>query len=81
MTVRIAEGRLEAVRGENTGADVVVTAPPPLVAAAVHGKAPLEVLDGLRVEGNAAAFERFIDFFHLPPKVQASGDQASGSEP
>ncbi len=81
MTVRIAHGRLEAWRGEADGADVVVTAAPPLVAAAVYGKAPPEALEGMRVTDEAAVFERFIGFFHLPPKAEIAGAQVSVSDP
>lgn len=72
MVVRVADGRLEAWRGEAEDADVVVTATPPLVAAAVYGKVPLRALVGLALEGDAAVFERFVGFFHLPPKAEVT---------
>lgn len=72
MVVSVAEGRIETRRGEVEAAEVVVRAPPPVVAAAVYGKVPLATLEGegaMRIEGDRAVFARFIDFFHLPEKA------------
>lgn len=64
--VRIADGRLTAHRGEPDDADLIVTGEPSLLAAVVYGKQPLELVE---LEGDRALAERFIDLFHLPPKV------------
>lgn len=72
--VKIRKGALKARRGEIENCDVVVHAAPPNVAAAVYGKVPPSVLEAageMRLEGDAAVFERFIDFFHLPEKAVA----------
>jgi hypothetical protein len=71
--VRIANGELTAARGDVAGADFVLTAPPPLIAAAVYGKVPFEALaeSGLTIEGDQGAANRFVTFFALPPKVGA----------
>ncbi|OGN51013.1 MAG: transcriptional regulator [Caulobacterales bacterium RIFOXYB1_FULL_67_16] len=70
--VEIAQGRLEARRGEIKDADVVLVTHPQAVAAAVYGKAPLNALEAQGdwvVRGDARVFERFVDFFHLPEKA------------
>lgn len=72
MVVSVAEGQIEARRGEPEEADVVVRAAPPVVAAAVYGKVPLAALEGegaITIEGDRDVFARFIDFFHLPEKA------------
>jgi DNA-binding HxlR family transcriptional regulator len=70
--VEIADGILEARRGDVEDADVTLTARPEQVAAAVYGKVPLRMLeaeDGLAIKGDVRVFERFVDFFHLPEKA------------
>lgn len=72
MVVRVAGGRIETRRGEPEEAEVIVRAPPPVVAAAVYGKVPLAALEGegaMTMDGDRAVFARFIDFFHLPEKA------------
>ncbi len=72
MVVTVADGVIDARRGEVEACDVVVRAPAQVVAAAVYGKVPLEALDGegtMAVEGDRAMFARFVDFFHLPDKA------------
>lgn len=72
MTVRVEAGRIEAARGEVEGCDGVVRAAPPVLAAAVYGKVPPDALEAegaMAIEGDRAAFVRFIDFFHLPEKA------------
>ena len=66
--VRIADGTLTALRGEPDHADLTLSGPPALLAAVVYGKQPLDLLD---VDGDRALAERFVDLFHLPPKVGA----------
>ena len=72
MVVTVADGAIDARRGEVEPCDVVVRAPAQVVAAAVYGKVPLESLEGegtMAIEGNQATFARFVDFFHLPAKA------------
>jgi DNA-binding HxlR family transcriptional regulator len=72
MMVAVDGGRIETRRGEVKEAEVVVRAAPPVVAAAVYGKVPLETLEGegaMSIEGDRAIFASFIDFFHLPEKA------------
>jgi DNA-binding HxlR family transcriptional regulator len=66
FVVTVANGALEARRGETDGADIVVASEPEAVAAVVYGGAPV---DGLAIEGRRETFERFADFFELPPKA------------
>jgi DNA-binding HxlR family transcriptional regulator len=70
--VEIADGVLEARRGEIEEADVAVSTRPELVAAAVYGKVPLAALEAggdLSIQGDVRVFERFADFFRLPEKA------------
>ena len=70
--VEIADGRLEARRGEIEDAEVTLTTLPQRVAAAVYGKVPLGTLEAggdLSIKGDVRVFERFADFFHLPEKA------------
>ncbi|HAL06714.1 MAG TPA: transcriptional regulator, partial [Brevundimonas sp.] len=72
MVVTVADGVIDARRGEVEACDVVVRAPAQVVAAAVYGKVPLEALEGegaMAIEGDQATFARFVDFFHLPAKA------------
>jgi len=72
MVVTVADGVVDARRGEVEACDVVVRAPAQVVAAAVYGKVPLESLEGegtMGIEGDQATFARFVDFFHLPAKA------------
>ncbi len=72
MVVTVADGVIDARRGEVEACDVVVRAPAQVVAAAVYGKVPLEALEGegtMALEGDQATFARFVDFFHLPAKA------------
>jgi hypothetical protein len=68
----LKDGRLPIRRGEVEGAQVVFRAPAaPLLAAVFYGKVPVEDMagEGVRLEGDRALAERFIDLFHLPAKV------------
>lgn len=70
--VQIVGGTLDARRGDIEDAQVVLTTAPAVVAAAVYGKVPSEALQaqgGLKIDGDRALFDRFIDFFHLPAKA------------
>ena len=70
--MRVADGRVEAERGEIDGVDFTLTGPAPAIAGAVYGGVPLAALEAqgaLKVEGDRAAAERFVTLFPLPPKV------------
>jgi hypothetical protein len=70
--VRVANGEVEADRGEPERADFTFTGPATAIAAAVYGGVPLAALEtegALRVEGDRAAAEKFVTLFPLPPKV------------
>ena len=67
--VRIAGGQLVAQRGEPEAADLTITAEPSLLAAVVYGKQPLDLIG---IDGDRALAERFVDLFHLPPKVSVN---------
>jgi len=69
---RLADGKLPIARGDIAGADVVFHAPAaPLIAALFYRKIPADDLasEGVRIEGDPALADRFIDLFHLPEKV------------
>jgi DNA-binding HxlR family transcriptional regulator len=73
FVVRVRKGGIEAERGEAGQADVVLTGPAPVIAAAVYGGlslASLETQGALKVEGDRAVAERFVRLFPLPPKVE-----------
>jgi DNA-binding HxlR family transcriptional regulator len=70
--VRIAEGKIRAVRGAAAGTDLVLSGAAPVIAAAVYGGQKLEDLQAagaLQVEGDRALAERFVTLFPLPAKV------------
>lgn len=67
FTVRVRDGVLTSEREEPVGADVVIAATPPQVAAAVYGFGALPA--GAAVEGDPAAFDRFAELFELPEKA------------
>ena len=70
--LRVADGAVEAERGEAAGADFVLRGAPPMVAAAVYGGQPigaLEAAGALEVEGDRALAERFVTLFPLPDKA------------
>jgi DNA-binding HxlR family transcriptional regulator len=70
--VRLADGRIRAVRGTAAGTDLLITGTAPAMAAAVYGGVPLAALESegaLKLEGDRALAERFVTLFPLPPKV------------
>ncbi|HEX8578582.1 MAG TPA: winged helix-turn-helix transcriptional regulator [Allosphingosinicella sp.] len=72
--LRITGGEVVAERGSTDGADLILTGPPPVIAAAVYGGVPVEALEkegALQVEGDRALLARFVTLFPLPPKVGA----------
>jgi DNA-binding HxlR family transcriptional regulator len=72
FTVRVADGRLDAERGEAAPADFVLAAPAAsAIAAVVYGKVPFAALKeaGFTFAGDEKAVARFLDCFHLPEKI------------
>jgi DNA-binding HxlR family transcriptional regulator len=70
--VTVADRVLTAERGRADRAQVTLTARPEAVAAMVYGFAALADMmasGAVEIEGDAAVFERFTDFFELPPKA------------
>jgi DNA-binding HxlR family transcriptional regulator len=70
--VVIADGRLQAERGQVEGADLIFTGPVAAIAGAVYGGVPLAALEAegvLKVEGDRALAESFVTLFPLPPKA------------
>lgn len=68
----LAEGRIEIGRSALDGADLIFTGTPPVLAGAIYGGQPLEVLEeagALQIEGDRALAGRFIGLFPLPPKA------------
>jgi DNA-binding HxlR family transcriptional regulator len=72
--VHVANGAVEAERGETGDADFVLTGPAPAIAGVVYGGVPLETMEAegaLKVTGDRAAAEKFVTLFPLPSKVGA----------
>jgi len=73
---RLADGELPIARGEGA-ADVSVTTDPVTLAAVIYGKRPvsdMEAAGTMAITGDRAAFGRFVDLFHLPPKTMVEQD-------
>ena len=76
FVVRIDGGEVDVERGAPERADLILTGPPPAVAAAVYGGVPLAALEAegaLAIEGDRDLAARFVTVFPLPPKVGAVG--------
>lgn len=69
----MADGDMRVDRGPADDADAIFTGDQNALAAALYAAAPLEALDGLRVEGDAALARWFTSLFPLPPKAPAAG--------
>jgi len=70
--VTVSDGRLEAVRGDPAGADLILTGTARAIAGFIYGGVPLTALEAdgaLEVEGDRALGERFATLFPLPPKA------------
>ncbi|HSQ96045.1 MAG TPA: winged helix-turn-helix transcriptional regulator [Croceibacterium sp.] len=68
----LKDGQLPIRRGSVDDAQIIFRAPAaPLLAAVFYGKVPPQELAGhrVRIEGDRALADRFIDLFHLPAKV------------
>jgi hypothetical protein len=69
---RVADGKLEVGRGDVSGADVVLAAPPMVLAKSVYGGVPLGRLErqgAVEIVGDRDVAERFVTFFPLPAKA------------
>jgi DNA-binding HxlR family transcriptional regulator len=69
---RLADGRLEIARSPLDGANLILTGAPPVLAGAIYGGQPLEVLEQagvLQVEGDRTLAQKFVRLFPLPPKT------------
>ena len=74
--VSIGDGALTAERGAIERVDATIAGAPPAIAAAVYGGVPLAALEAegaLSISGDRAFVERFVTFFPLPPKIDATG--------
>ena len=74
--LRLADGRIRAVRGAAAGTDLVFTGTATALAAAVYGEVPLEALESegaLEIDGDRGLAERFVTLFPLPPKAGQPG--------
>jgi DNA-binding HxlR family transcriptional regulator len=68
----LAKGKLTIVRGTANAADVVVEGDQQALAGAIYGGVPLAKLEkagALKIRGDRALFERYIQLFPLPPKA------------
>ncbi len=75
----MVDGKVTPERGSAEGADVVLTADAPALAAAAYADVPLadlEATGALRIDGDRALAERFVTLFPLPAKADASQDVA-----
>jgi ubiquinone biosynthesis protein UbiJ len=70
---RLANGAIDVARGPVAGADLVLSAAPPVIAAALYGDqslAALEAAGALSLQGDRALAERFATLFPMPAKVE-----------
>jgi DNA-binding HxlR family transcriptional regulator len=69
---RLAADDFRVARGEPDDAELVFRGSPIILAAAVYGGQPLDLLEQegtLRIEGNRSLAERFVTLFPLPAKL------------
>lgn len=72
----LAEGRIEIAARAAAPADLILSGPPAMLAAAIYGGVPLAALEAegaVRVEGDRAIAARFVTLFPLPDKAPAAG--------
>ena len=72
FAMTIADGKMEAARGEAAEPDLRITGDPVAIAAAVYGGVPVAELErggALAVEGDRALLARFLALFPLPEKA------------
>ena len=76
FVARLVAGAFAVEAGTPDDADVIFTATPPIVAAAIYGGQPLDALEAdgvLKVEGDRALARRFVTLFPLPSKAAGPG--------
>lgn len=72
FVAELADGELAIRRGESDAADVTVATDTTTLVRTIYGKRPpaeAEAAGEMRVSGDRAAFDRFVDLFHLPGKI------------
>jgi DNA-binding HxlR family transcriptional regulator len=72
----LADGSIDIAAGPAAPADLVLSGPPPMLAAAIYGGVPLAALEAegaIRVAGDRALAERFVTLFPLPDKALPPG--------
>lgn len=72
FVAELRDGQLPIRRGDAEEGELVFRAPAAtLLAAVFYGKVPPESLacEGVRIDGDPALRDRFIDLFHLPEKI------------
>ena len=70
----LAGGRILIAAGAAAPADLILSGPPAVLAAAIYGGVPLDRLEAegaLRIEGDPALAARFVTLFPLPDKVSS----------
>src|SRR5690349_19439880 len=70
----LAEGQIAIAAGPANRADLVLSGPPAVLAAAIYGGVPLAALEAegaLRAEGDRALAARFVTLFPLPDKASS----------
>ncbi|MGO4525707.1 winged helix-turn-helix transcriptional regulator [Microvirga sp. 2MCAF35] len=68
----LADGRIEIAHAPLDRADVILTGAPPVLAGAIYGGQPLEILEqagALTIEGDRTLARRFVSLFPLPSKA------------
>ncbi|MFC7473812.1 winged helix-turn-helix transcriptional regulator [Dankookia sp. GCM10030260] len=68
----LAEGRIAIAAGAAAPADLILSGPPAVLAAAIYGGVPLAALEGegtIRIEGDRGLAARFVTLFPLPDKA------------
>jgi DNA-binding HxlR family transcriptional regulator len=72
FSVGIADGKIDAARGDPDGADLILSGPAEAMAALVYGGVPIESLEAdgvVRVGGDRGLAAAFARLFELPPKA------------
>ncbi len=73
LVVTIADGTIDAERGDTEGADLVFIGAATAIAAIVYGGVPIEAMEAqgaVELTGDRALARRFVTLFPLPPKVE-----------
>ena len=76
FSAQLAKGRIEIATGAAAPADLILSGPPGVLAAAIYGGVPLAALEAkgaVRVEGDRGLAARFVTLFPLSDKACSSG--------